>query len=209
MFPMLCEESKDLVPEVYFGLEGVPPYYHLRVDTVVDAETLASSIRSIGSGSECSGYIDCEGIHFHLPDDGPIRLDMSKEFVFVSQPNDVDGMTLSSWQILYFLQEPVRRVLLVMAHQSVLIEKTQPTLNLCSVLDQLWAREAFAEAKNEMIESEEAREKALARLMKVYEEEALGTSSEMWEFWETFGGLLMMERLGLVIKTNCQLTMDN
>jgi len=34
----------------------------------------------------------------------------------------------------------------------------------------------------EMVESEEAREKGLAHLMKTYEEETCNSSSEMWEF---------------------------
>jgi len=37
--------------------------------------------------------------------------------------------------------------------------------------------------------------------MKTYEEEILGSSSEMWEFWDTFGGLLMERSLGLVVQT--------
>jgi len=44
-------------------------------------------------------------------------------------------------------------------------------------------------------------EKGLVRLMKAYEEENLGSSSEMWEFWGTFAGLLMERRLHLSVRT--------
>jgi hypothetical protein len=53
----------------------------------------------------------------------------------------------------------------------------------------------------EMVESEEGREKGLARLMKTHEEETLGWSSEMWEFWDTFAGLLMDRNLALLVHT--------
>ena len=41
----------------------------------------------------------------------------------------------------------------------------------------------------------------VAKNMKIYEEVSLGSSSEMWEFWETFGGLLMERSLGLLVRT--------
>lgn len=51
------------------------------------------------------------------------------------------------------------------------------------------------------VESEEGREKGLAHLMKTYEEEALGSSTEMGEFWDTFGGILMKGVLGFVVQS--------
>jgi hypothetical protein len=37
--------------------------------------------------------------------------------------------------------------------------------------------------------------------MKLYEEEVLGSSSEMWEFWNPFAGYLMTHNLGLLVTT--------
>jgi hypothetical protein len=201
LFPMLYEEMKNIVPEVYFGGAEVPPYLQAEVDSTDSLEDLVSTIRSIGMGSNSSGYIDDEGIHFHIPDDEMIQVDLSRRFVFVSQPEVVGGENPSAWQIFRFLQEPVSQALFIALGRATLVEKTQKTLNLCIGLDQLWAQEGFLETRIKMVESEEEREKGLAHLIKIYEEVSLGSSSEMWEFWDTFGGLLMEWSLGLVVQT--------
>ena len=201
MFPMLYEELKDLIPEVYFGGVEIPAYLHIKVDSTCSLEDLVTAIRSIGTGGNSCGYIDDEGIHFHLPDDETIHVDLSKTFVFVSQPANIDAANPSAWQIFSFLREPVSRALFIGLSRATLVEKTEQTLILCKALDQLWAQEGrFLEISKEMIESEEAREKGLAHLMKIYEEETLGSSTETWEFWDTFHGLLMESRLGLSVR---------
>ena len=55
---MLCEETRILVPEVYFGGAEVPPYLHADVDPASSMEEIVSTIRSIGIGANSSGYID-------------------------------------------------------------------------------------------------------------------------------------------------------
>ena len=202
MFPILCEEMKPLVPEVYFGLSEVPAYLHAEIDASSSLEVLVSSIRGIGTGSNSSGYVDSEGIHFHLQEDEMIQVDLSKEFVFVSQPEVEGGENPSAWQIFRFLQEPVRKALFIALGRATLVEKTEDTLELCKALDELWAQEGrFLETVMEMVESDEAKEKGLACLMKAYEEETRGLSSEMWEFWDTFSGLLMERSLRLSVRT--------
>jgi hypothetical protein len=200
MFPMLYEESKNLVPEIYFGLAEIPPYYHLQIEADKPLGELVSAIRLIGCGSDCSGYIDEEGIHFHLPEDEVIHVDLSKEFVFVSQPCDLAGAAPTAWEVFFFLQEPVRRGLFIGKQHAVLLEKAESTMKLCLELDQLWAQEMFVDVRKEMAESVEARERGLAKLMKVYEDEGTGASSEMWEFWGTFAPLLMKEKLHLKVE---------
>ncbi len=200
MFPQFCETTRDLAPEIYFGGTEVPPYCHLRVSTDVPLAELVTAIRTVGVASSSSGYIDGEGVHFHLSEDDNIRVDLSREFVFVSQPGDTEGAMPSAWQVLFFLMEPVRKVLFVGHHDALLLEKSQATLRLCLALDQLWVQDVFLKMNQAMVESDEAREKGLAQLMKMHEEETGGTSSEMWEFWEVFSVLLMEQRLGLRVE---------
>jgi hypothetical protein len=201
MFPMLYEEMKDLVPEVYFGGTEVPAYLHVEGCSTLPLEDLVSSIRSIGTGSNSSGYIDEEGIHFHIPDDELIQVDLSKRFVFVSQPEVRGGEIPSAWQIFRFLQEPVSDALFIALGRATFVHKTEETLGICKTLDKLWAEDRFLDTIREMVESEDSREKGLAHLMKIYEERTFGSSSEMWEFWETFGALLMEMSLGLSVRT--------
>ncbi len=198
---MLYNEMKDLIPEVYFGGEEIPGYFDIELNSTYSLENLVSTIRSIGTGGNSSGYIDDEGVHFHLPDDETIRVDLSKRFVFVSQPATIDAANPSEWQIFLFLQEPASRALFIGSGYVTLVEKTEHTLRICKALDQLWAQHRFLETRIEMVESGEAREKGLAHLMKTYEEETLGSSTEMWEFWDTFGALLMEQSLGLSVRT--------
>lgn len=201
MFPQFCETTRDLAPEIYFGGTEVPPYCHLRVATDGPLAELVASIRSVGVASSSSGYIDGEGVHFHLSEDDNIRVDLSREFVFVSQPGDTEGAMPSAWQVFFFLMEPVRRVLFVGQRDALLLEKTDTTMRLCLALDQLWGQETFLGTRQAMVESDEAREKGLAQLMKMHEEETGGTSSEMWEFWDVFSALLMEQRLGLRVES--------
>lgn len=201
MFPMHCEEFRELIPEMYFGGCEVPAYLHLEMGPDPTMDEIVSAIRSIGSGSNSSGYIDDGGIHFHIPDDDTIQVDLSKDFVFVSQPTVEGGEHPSAWQIFRFLQEPVKKALFIALGRASLVEKTQATMDLCNNLDRLWAQEdRFLETRKQMVESEEARERGLASLMKAYEQEGLGLSSEMWEFWDTFAGLLMERQLGLSVR---------
>lgn len=202
MFPMRYEDMKDLSPECYFGGNDVPPYYLLAVPTSVTVPELASSIRSIGGGSNCSGYIDEDGVHFHLPEDESIQVDLSRRFVFVSQPTVPGGEIPSAWQVLFFLMEPVSRALFIGDQGAVLLEKTMSTMKLCLALDQLWGQEAFVTSLQEMIESQEARERGLARLMKIHEEETAGTSTMMWKLWDVFALHLMQYRLGLNVQVH-------
>jgi hypothetical protein len=74
MFPILCEEMKYLMPEMYFGGMEVPAYLHVEADSTCSLEDIVSTIRSIGSNS--SGYIDDKGIHFHISDDEIIHVDL-------------------------------------------------------------------------------------------------------------------------------------
>ena len=201
MFPQLFETTRDLAPQIYFGGEEVPPYCHLRVPTSVPLAELVASIRSVGAASNCSGYIDGEGVHFHLSEDDNVRVDLSREYVFVSQPGDTESAMPSAWQVLFFLMEPVRKVLFIGKHDALVLEKSRSTLQLCLALDQLWAQDVFLETRQAMVESDDARERGLAHLMKMHEEETGGTPTEMWEFWDVFSGHLMAERLGLRVET--------
>lgn len=200
MFPILCEEMKELMPEMYFGGMEVPAYLHVEADSTFSLADIVFTIRSIGGNS--SGYIDDEGIHFHIPDDEMIHVDLSKNFTFISQPGVIGVEIPSAWQIFAFLKEPVSKALFIVSGRTTLVEKTEQTLVMCKALDRLWAEEGrFLDLLGEMIVSEEARERGLACLMKSYEEEALGSSSEMWMFWDTFGCLLMKSNLGLTVQT--------
>lgn len=200
MFPMLYEEMRDLIPEVYFGGGAVPSYFHLAGNSEDSIEDLVMPIRGIGGGANSSGYIDNEGIHYHMPDDESIQVDLSKRFIFVSQPQSIGGENPSAWQIFRFLQEPVSRGLFIALGRATLVQKSEKTLELCNALDRLWGQDRFLQTRIGIVESEEGREKGLAQLMKTFEEETLGSSSEMWEFWNTFGGHLMEGNLGLVLQ---------
>lgn len=200
MFPILCEEMKELIPEMYFGGMEVPAYLHAEADSTCSLEDVVSTIQSIGGNS--SGYIDDKGIHFHIHGDEMIQVDLSKKFVFVSQPDVNGGELPSAWQVFRFLKEPASKALFITLGRATLVKKTEQTLVLCKELDRLWAEEGrFLALMVEMVGSEEVREKGLARMMKSFEEETLGSSSEMWEFWDTFGSLLMVCRLGLSVQT--------
>jgi hypothetical protein len=200
MFPMLFDVMKGLTPEVYFGLEDVPPYAHIHVCRPTDLVDVVGTIRSIGNGVDASGYIDEEGVHFHLTGDDEIQVDLSKRFNFISQLSLPGTRMPSNWQVLRFLQEPVERAVYVGSGVATLIEKTEETLLLCRALDKTWASEAFVVTIQEMVLNETSRGRGLTHLMNRYEEETNGDPSPMWEFWETFSRFLMRDRLGLRVR---------
>ncbi len=204
MFPMLYNEIKDLVPEVYFGGAEVPPYENPQLHQASARpysymEDIIHTIRALGINS--SGYIDDDGIHYHTPYDDIIHVDLSKNFVFVSQPNVSGEENPSAWQIFSFLQAPVQLALFITAGNAKFVEKTEETLTLCKTLDQLWAQERFLQTRVDMFNFEEGMELGLPSLLMTYEGETYGKSSEMWMFWNTFGDLLMKNRLGLSVHT--------
>jgi hypothetical protein len=149
-------------------------------------------------GNSC-GYIDRQGIHYHIPEGETIQVDLSRKFVFVSQPGSPDGATVTPWQTFFFLMEPVRKALFIGEEHATLIEKTPETLTLCKVLDRLWSQERFLAHRMAMLESEEGRQEGLINLMCAFEEQTLGSASGMWRFWETFSPYLMTGRLHLAV----------
>lgn len=198
MFPRLWESIREEAPEVYFWGSEVPEYLHLRTCTSVPPADLVSMIRSIGEGGNASGYIDGEGVHVHLAETDFIQVDRSKRFVFISQPSVRGTNAPTPWQVLQFLEDPVRSMLLVFADSGILFSKTGRTLTLCQALDELWDdAERFLETNMEMLASEEGRNVGLSRLMRAYEEERFGSASSMWFFWDTFGPYLMQHALFL------------
>lgn len=201
LFPLLCEEMKELLPEAYFGGMEVPAYLHINIGSGSSIEDIIATICSIGDGANSSGYIDNKGIHFHLPEDDLIQVDLSKDFVFVSQPHVVGGEVPTAWQIFRFLQEPVNKALFVAQGRASLVQKSERTFTLCKTLDQLWAEDKMQSLRMEMVESPDAQERGLSKMMEIYEKNTFGSSSSMWEFWDTFGSLLMTRSLGLVLQT--------
>ena len=201
MFPTLYNSMKTLLPEAYFGGQEVPPYCHADIEINPSVGNLVRAIRTIGGGSNSSGYIDEEGIHFHLPTEDEIFVDLSKRYIFVSEPNASGSKQPSAWQIFSFLREPVHQALFVAQDRAILVEKTEGTLDLCRTLDRLWAEERFLGIMEEMVESQGARDRGLACLMKAYEQDKFGSSTEMWEFWESFANFLMTRNLELRVES--------
>jgi hypothetical protein len=79
MFPLLCQEMKDLVPRVYFGGEDVPPYYHLKMDSTGSMEDPdgCGAYSSRRFGRPQSGRRGCACGYFQLlseKDDFDLRL---------------------------------------------------------------------------------------------------------------------------------------
>jgi hypothetical protein len=201
VFPTVCDQMKSLLPEAYFGGEEIPPYCHAAIDDLGSVEDIVSSIRSIAGGGNCCGYVDHEGIHFHLPDDDIIRVDLSRDFVFVSRPGEESGANMTAWQVLTFLEEPARRALFVGQAMAVYVEKSNETLTLCKVLDRIWNDEQFLPKVVENSDSDEGRDRLLAILMNAYEKKAFGEPSQMWWFWDTFRNYLMTRALHLTVVT--------
>jgi len=201
MFPRLCETFKELVPEIYFGGDEIPPYQTSGLPDSNSLDDIVSVIRSVGCGSNSCGYIDACRIFYHLDDSGHFQIDRSKEFIFLGD-FDPDTKTYhpSSFALLQFLQDPCRRVLFVNREWAIYIEKTPQTYALCAELDWVWEDIEASQLAMEAVDIGTYRNKVLALLMKTFENQKNGDSSEMWEFWETFRFLLMKERLKLKVR---------
>ena len=201
MFPMLCETFKELVPEVFFGGEDVPPYLTSVLPERASLNEIVTSIGTIGSGSNSCGYIEDGTINYHLDDDGHFLIDRSKDFIYLADFGmETQGYQPSSFAVLRFLQDPCRRALFVNMESAVYVEKTPDTYALCTELDRFWEDTEVSKPVMEAVDSGTFREKTLPILMKTYEKRTLGESSEMWEFWDTFRFLLMREQLKLCVK---------
>jgi hypothetical protein len=201
MFPQLWSETKDLAPEVFFGLSEVPPYGRITMPEDHVIEDLVDAIRQFVWTSNSSGYVEKDGIRFHREICDQVMVDLSRPFVFVSQPATVRGAHPTAWQILRFLQEPVRQVLFVGSTAAIHVRKTRGTMDLCVVFDKLWADAVPATEMGIAVEDEAKREGLLAGLMKLYEMEYFGEASVMWHFWKTFAQYLMVNKLRLDIRT--------
>lgn len=200
MFPHLCETFKELVPEIYFGGNEVPPYVTSGIPEPHSLEEILAAIRSIGSGSNACGFIDAGEIHYRLDYGGHFQIDRSKEFIFLSDfDRDTQTYHPSSFALLQFLQDPCRRILFVNRERAIYIEKTPQTYALCTELDWVWDDIEASQLVMEAVDHGIYREKVLALLMKTFEDRKNGDSSEMWEFWETFRGFLMIDRLMLKV----------
>ncbi|MGA9116959.1 MAG: hypothetical protein WB626_09300 [Bacteroidota bacterium] len=199
MFPILTESTKDLEPECYWGGEEVPPYLHSPLPAGCSTDEMIGYVRAASIGSDICGYIDGEGIHFHLANGG-IVVDLSRELGFISFPRTLGAHNPTAWQVLRFLQDRVRRFLLVGLGGAILLEKTPACYALCRKLDGIWADLKFFKGVMELIEKELYRQRTLALLMKHYERTSGAEPTEMWEFWDTFGPALMTERLFLRVE---------
>jgi hypothetical protein len=201
MFPRLCETFKELVPEIYFGGDEIPPYLSVGLPEAYSLEEIVSAIRSFGSGSNSCGFIDAGAIYYHLDNTGHFQIDRSKEFIFLGDfTQETQTYHPSSFALLQFLQDPCRRVLFVNRERAVYIEKTPVTYALCTELDWVWEDIEASQLVMEAVDSGIYRDKVLALLMKTFENRKGSTSSEMWEFWATFRFLLMQERLKLNVR---------
>jgi len=201
VFPRLCDTFKDLVPQVYFGGEHIPPYLTSALPEGASIEEIVAAIREIGSGSNSCGYIESGSIHYHLDEDGHFLIDRSKEFIYLGDFNvETQSYQPPSFAVLQFLQDPCHRALFVNIESAVYIEKSPDTYALCTELDRFWEDMEVSKRVMEAVDSGTFREKALPLLLKAYEKQKHSESSEMWEFWETFRVLLMRERLKLAVK---------
>jgi hypothetical protein len=201
MFPRLCETFKELVPEVYFGGEEIPPYLTSALPEGASIDEIVAAIREIGSGSNSCGYIESGFINYHLDDEGHFLIDRSKDFIYLADfGKETQGYQPSSFAVLRFLQDPCRRALFVNSESAVHVEKTPDTYDLCTELDRFWEDTEVSKPVMEAVDGGTFREKTLPILMRTFEKRTLGESSEMWEFWETFRILLMKDRLKLSVK---------
>jgi hypothetical protein len=201
MFPALCNEFRDLAPQIYFGGEEVPQYYRRSLSSPFTPEALVREIRTIGCGAVSAGYIDGDGIHFHLDLGQELGVDMSREFIFISTPDVTAAVLPCPWQMLRFLQEPVRQAIYLDNRSAVMIRKTTKTLDLCEALDEIWQRVTLCKALPAAIQHARGRVRLLPLLMQTYEKQTTGNPTIMWDFYPTFGPLLAEERLFLDIRT--------
>lgn len=200
MFPALCNEFQNLTPQVYFGGIEVPQYYRRIFSYPPATEDLVREIRHIGCGGMSAGYIDAEGIHFHLHPEAEMGVDLSRDFIFVSTPDITAAVLPGSWQMLRFLQEPVRQALYLDSRSAVLIRKTAKTMELCEKLDEIWQKVTLCKVLPAALHHERGRSRLLPLLMRTYERQTTGDPTVMWDLYPTFGRLLAEERLFLEVR---------
>jgi hypothetical protein len=161
-------------------------------------QDIAQQILLIGSGAESCGWIADNRIYFHL-DGGRFQIDLSKELIYLAA-HDSPGYALPTpFMTLRFLQEPCKRGLFVTHQQAVCLEKTAESYQLCNELDTIWGIWVGLYGKK-LIGKKSQHRRILSCLMKYYEELMAGTSSEEWEFWDTFCFNLLQERLKLKVR---------
>jgi hypothetical protein len=200
MFPALWNEFQKLIPRAYFGGVEVPQYYRRIFSCPPATEDLVREIRHIGCGGTSAGYIDSDGIHFHLHPEAELGVDLSREFIFISTPDITAAVLPGSWQMLRFLQEPVRQALYLDSRSAVLIRKTAKTMELCEGLDEIWQRVTLCKALPGALKHVRGRARLLPLLMRTYERQTTGDPTVMWDFYPTFGRLLAEERLFLEVQ---------
>jgi hypothetical protein len=201
MFPTLFASLSNLAPEVYFGGCDVPEYWRRKRTSEPTPEDAVEEVRLVSMGQNSSGYVCAEGIYIHLfEDDEEIPVDMSRDFIFISQPGIMPERVPSAWQLLRFLQEPARRILWICKGFAIYAEKTPQTMAMCAELDRLWQEDAFLPLLQKAVESSDTREQLLPALMERYENRTRGEASMMWQFYHTFGPLLAVDRLHISMR---------
>ncbi len=201
MFPILHASHSKLTPEIYFGGADVPQYWRRKCSPDLTPGEAVEEIRLISVGQECAGYICPDGIHIHLfEEDEQMHVDMSREFVFIASSELETSHMPSAWHILRFLQEPARRALWIVKGLAVYAEKTERTMALCKELDAIWQEDSLLPLLQEAVMTAEVRDQLLPALMRRYEERTKGTSSMMWQFFDTFGAMLEEQHLFLLRK---------
>jgi hypothetical protein len=201
MFPRRCERHKEDCPREYFGFKEVPPYFHAECDPGAPVPDIVETLRSTAVGSDLCGFIDRDGIHYHIAEEQGFSVDLSREFVFFSQPGVERGEMPLSRQTLRFLMEPSMNALFVGFHRATVIRKTPESLELCKDLDLLWDGDLLASFISDVVASKADGDSLLPRLMNLYEEPTYGTSTEMWNFWDVFWEYLLRHHLKLRVET--------
>ncbi len=201
VFPRLYETSKNLVPELYFGGDDVPPYLVAVLIENATIEDIVVTIREIATCSNSCGYVESGLVNYHLDDEGHFLIDRSRQFIFLADYAEENwDYHPSSIAVLQFLQDPCCRALFVGRDAAFYIEKTPETYALCTELDWLWEDLEVSGSVMEAIDDGNFRAKALPLLTKTYEKRRNGESTEMWDFWETFRIHLLKNRLKLLVK---------
>lgn len=201
MFPTLFASLSNLAPEVYFGGCEVPQYWRRKRNAEATPEETVEEVRLVSMGQNGSGYVSADGIYIHLfEDDEEIHVDMSRDFIFISQPDLMPERVPSAWELLRFLQEPARRILWICKGFAIFAEKTPRTMAVCAELDRLWQEDAFMPLLQKAVEASDTRERLLPALMERYEIRTRGESSMMWQFYDTFGLLLAGDRLHISMR---------
>jgi hypothetical protein len=201
MFPRLCETFRELVPELYFGGDEVPPYLIAVLPENASIEDIVAMIRKIGHGSNSCGYIELGLVNYHLDDEGHFLIDRSKQFIFLADfaEESLDWQP-SSFAVFQFIQDPCCRALFVSRDAAMYIEKTPETYALCTELDWLWRDPEVSGSVMEAVDDGTLRQRSLPILIKIFEKRKHGQASEMWEFWQTFRVFLMREHLKLSVE---------